>query len=61
MDVPKQSVPNAGDFTSIPGTSADRARQLDEFAKLYERFLLEDGPSVDWEKIEKLPENAVLR
>ncbi|XP_026476874.1 UTP--glucose-1-phosphate uridylyltransferase-like [Ctenocephalides felis] len=52
---------NTGDFAPSPSSSSDRVRQLDEFAKLYERFLLEDGPSVDWEKIEKLPENAVLR
>ncbi|GLV40548.1 UDP-glucose pyrophosphorylase [Carabus blaptoides fortunei] len=29
------------------------------FAALFERFLQEEGPSVDWEKIEKLPDDAV--
>ena len=32
---------------------------LDGFAQLFHRFLQEEGPSVDWERIEKLPENAV--
>lgn len=29
------------------------------FSNLFGRFLAEDGPSVDWNKIEKLPEDAV--
>lgn len=29
------------------------------FSKLFARFLDEAGPSVDWDKIERLPENAV--
>jgi UTP--glucose-1-phosphate uridylyltransferase len=34
-------------------------KELDGFAQLFHRFLQEEGPSVDWERIEKLPENAV--
>lgn len=34
-------------------------KQYDGFAKLFERFLQEEGPSVDWNKIEKLPPGAV--
>lgn len=33
--------------------------QYDAFAKLFERFLQEEGPSIDWNKIEKLPTGAV--
>ncbi|KAK6631834.1 UTP--glucose-1-phosphate uridylyltransferase [Polyplax serrata] len=35
-------------------------KQYDGFAKLFERFLQEEGPSVDWNKIEKLPPGAVI-
>ncbi|XP_059472900.1 UTP--glucose-1-phosphate uridylyltransferase isoform X2 [Neocloeon triangulifer] len=34
-------------------------KEFDGFQRLYARFLLEEGPSVDWDSIEKLPENAV--
>ncbi|XP_049943662.1 UTP--glucose-1-phosphate uridylyltransferase-like [Schistocerca serialis cubense] len=34
-------------------------KQFDGFEKLFERFLSEDGPSIDWEKIQKLPQDAV--
>nr|CAD7407896.1 unnamed protein product [Timema cristinae] len=34
-------------------------RELDGFSRLFNRFLQEEGPSVQWENIEKLPENAV--
>lgn len=34
-------------------------KQYDGFAKLFERFLQEEGPSVDWNKIKKLPPGAV--
>lgn len=34
-------------------------KQYDGFARLFERFLQEEGPSVDWSRIEKLPEGAV--
>lgn len=32
---------------------------MKSFASLFDRFLQEDGPSVAWNKIEKLPEDAV--
>nr|CAD7265591.1 unnamed protein product [Timema shepardi] len=35
-------------------------RELDGFSRLFNRFLQEEGPSVQWENIEKLPENAHL-
>jgi len=35
-------------------------KQYDGFARLFERFLQEEGPSVDWNRIEKLPEGAVI-
>ncbi|XP_015598067.1 UTP--glucose-1-phosphate uridylyltransferase isoform X2 [Cephus cinctus] len=34
-------------------------RQFAGFAELFHRFLQEEGPSVLWERIEKLPESAV--
>ncbi|KAL1138838.1 hypothetical protein AAG570_008900 [Ranatra chinensis] len=34
-------------------------QELTSFAKLFDRFLRETGPSVDWSKIEKLPHEAV--
>lgn len=32
---------------------------MGRFASLFNRFLQEDGPSVDWNRIEKLPQDAV--
>ncbi|XP_017784113.1 PREDICTED: UTP--glucose-1-phosphate uridylyltransferase isoform X2 [Nicrophorus vespilloides] len=34
-------------------------KEMHGFANLFERFLKEEGPSVEWERIEKLPEDAV--
>lgn len=34
-------------------------REFEEFRKLFDRFLRETGPSITWNKIEKLPEGAV--
>ncbi|XP_026684710.1 UTP--glucose-1-phosphate uridylyltransferase-like [Diaphorina citri] len=34
-------------------------KEIEGFKKLYLRFLSEKGPSVIWDKIEKLPEDAV--
>lgn len=34
-------------------------KEFEGFAQLFERFLAETGPSVDWSKIQKLPEDAV--
>lgn len=33
--------------------------EMNRFSSLFRRFLSEEGPSVDWDKIEKLPEEAV--
>lgn len=33
--------------------------ELQRFAALFGRFLQEEGPSVDWSRIQKLPEEAV--
>lgn len=34
-------------------------REMERFAALFGRFLQEEGPSVEWDKIQKLPANAV--
>nr|QBH73780.1 UTP-glucose-1-phosphate uridylyltransferase 2 [Thermobia domestica] len=34
-------------------------RQFDGFIRLFRRFLQEEGPSVDWDRIEKLPDESV--
>ncbi|EDW05078.1 GH22478 [Drosophila grimshawi] len=34
--------------------------EMGRFADLFGRFLQEEGPSLDWNKIQKLPENAVM-
>lgn len=34
-------------------------KELKGFESLFERFLDETGPSVDWEKIQKLADNAI--
>ncbi|XP_065353522.1 UTP--glucose-1-phosphate uridylyltransferase isoform X5 [Cloeon dipterum] len=36
-----------------------KQKEFDGFQRLYQRFLQEEGPSVEWESIERLPENAV--
>lgn len=35
------------------------SKQMERFAKLFGRFTQEEGPSVLWDKIEKLPADAV--
>lgn len=35
-------------------------KEMERFAALFGRFLQEEGPSVDWNRIEKLPEGAVI-
>ena len=35
------------------------AADLANFRKLFEKFVSEPGPSVDWDKIEKLPSDSV--
>ena len=35
------------------------SKELDGFSRLFDRFLNEKGPSIDWDRIEPLPEGAV--
>lgn len=45
---------------TAPEVKQDKIRkELDGFASLFGRFLEEEGPSVEWDKIQKLPSNAV--
>jgi len=47
-------------LSTVPDTrKLSVKKELDGFAQLFQRFLQEEGPSVDWAHIEKLPENAV--
>ena len=34
-------------------------KEFDGFERLFKRFLEETGPSVDWDQISQLPDNAV--
>lgn len=34
-------------------------QEFQGFQRLFERFLLDQGPTINWDRIEKLPENAV--
>ncbi|XP_047102311.1 UTP--glucose-1-phosphate uridylyltransferase-like isoform X1 [Schistocerca piceifrons] len=52
------------EFEKLLGTAPETKRagiskQFNGFEKLFERFLSEEGPSIDWNRIEKLPEDAV--
>lgn len=44
-----------------PQERGARAQEFNGFARLFARFLKEKGPSVDWDRIEKLPAGAVSR
>lgn len=47
-------------LATVPDTrKASVEKELNGFAQLFHRFLQDEGPSVDWQRIEKLPENAV--
>lgn len=35
------------------------SKEMERFAALFGRFLQEEGPSVEWDKIQKLPQDAV--
>lgn len=35
------------------------SKEMERFAALFGRFLQEEGPSLDWNKIQKLPNDAV--
>nr|WIM01465.1 UTP-glucose-1-phosphate uridylyltransferase [Limnephilus lunatus] len=43
-----------------PAREKAAKQELDGFAQLFKRFVAEEGPSVSWDRIEKLPEGAVL-
>jgi UTP--glucose-1-phosphate uridylyltransferase len=45
--------------TSDENKRAGIQKEMSGFASLFDRFLQEDGPSVEWDKIQKLPEEAV--
>nr|QBH73771.1 UTP-glucose-1-phosphate uridylyltransferase 2 [Eurycantha calcarata] len=52
------------DIAKLLATAPDKQKplvkeELDSFSELFKRFLLEEGPSIEWDRIEKLPENAV--
>lgn len=36
-------------------------REFNGFTKLFQRFLQDQGPSVVWEQIEKLPQDSVSK
>jgi len=47
-------------LTTSPYDIKDLAKsQFTAFSRLFQRFLEESGPSVEWDKIEKLPTDAV--
>lgn len=35
------------------------SKEMERFAQLFGRYLQEEGPSVEWDKIQKLPTDAV--
>lgn len=49
-------------LANTPEDKKDLAKsQFTAFSRLFQRFLEESGPSVDWDKIEKLPTDAVSK
>jgi UTP--glucose-1-phosphate uridylyltransferase len=47
-------------ITTAPDSKREEFKEeMDRFAALFNRFLQEDGPSVEWDRIEKLPTEAV--
>lgn len=46
--------------TADPAKRQAHQQELERFADLFGRFLQEDGPSLDWNKIQKLPADAVM-
>ncbi|XP_055334550.1 UTP--glucose-1-phosphate uridylyltransferase-like [Paramacrobiotus metropolitanus] len=46
---------------SAPPSKAERDRkEFDGFSRLFKRFVFESGAAIQWDKIQSLPENAVL-
>ncbi|XP_050544718.1 UTP--glucose-1-phosphate uridylyltransferase isoform X2 [Daktulosphaira vitifoliae] len=47
-------------LSTVPQDKKDLAKsQFNAFTRLFQRFLEESGPSVDWDRIEKLPADAI--
>ena len=47
-------------LTSVPDNMrADMTTNIAGFQSLFDKFVTEPGPSVEWDKIEKLPANSV--
>ncbi|KAI8120884.1 UTP--glucose-1-phosphate uridylyltransferase [Lucilia cuprina] len=46
--------------TAEPNDRPALQQEMSRFSDLFGRFLQEEGPSIDWNKIQKLPENAVM-
>ncbi|XP_007890531.1 UDP-glucose pyrophosphorylase 2b isoform X2 [Callorhinchus milii] len=48
-------------LASAPGSEAeDIKKNFERFQQLFHRFLEKKGPSVEWEKIQKAPEDSIL-
>lgn len=47
---------------SVPSEDLQKfyGNEMERFQALFSRFLQEEGPSVEWDRIEKLPEGAVI-
>ncbi|XP_064623391.1 UTP--glucose-1-phosphate uridylyltransferase-like isoform X2 [Lineus longissimus] len=45
--------------TAAPAQREQLVKEMDAFQNLFSRFLQETGPSIHWEKIEKLPHDAM--
>ena len=46
-------------LTAPEPSKVDLQKEFDGFRKLFNKFIHETGPSVHWERIEKLPHDAV--
>ena len=46
-------------MTSPPGARDQVEQNMDGFKRLFAKFITTKGPSVQWERIEKLPHDAV--
>ncbi|XP_023931011.1 UTP--glucose-1-phosphate uridylyltransferase-like isoform X3 [Lingula anatina] len=47
-------------MNTVPtGTKETVEKELDGFQRLFDRFMVETGPSVEWEDIKLLPQEAV--
>ena len=48
-------------MTAPVGAREEMEQNLNGFKRLFGKFITSSGPSVQWDKIEKLPPNAVRR